>query len=64
MNSMRMQAFWLMGFFLLALLYLGSAQSMTPSPAPDAPISDAKDIDQGIAYALLLIALTITYLIH
>ncbi|XP_042423887.1 arabinogalactan protein 20-like [Zingiber officinale] len=33
------------------------------APAPS-PTSDGTSIDQGIAYALMLLALVLTYLIH
>ncbi|KAK9668366.1 hypothetical protein RND81_13G055400 [Saponaria officinalis] len=39
------------------------ADSEAHSPAP-APTSDGTTIDQGIAYALMLVALALTYLIH
>ncbi|KAL9242914.1 hypothetical protein vseg_016871 [Gypsophila vaccaria] len=39
------------------------ADSDARSPAP-APTSDGTTIDQGIAYALMLVALALTYLIH
>ncbi|KMZ73311.1 arabinogalactan protein 20 [Zostera marina] len=37
------------------------AQAQGPAPAPT---SDGASIDQGIAYALMLVALVLTYLIH
>ncbi|XP_076924962.1 arabinogalactan protein 41-like [Bidens hawaiensis] len=37
------------------------AQSFAPAPAP---ASDGTSIDQGIAYALMIGALLLTYLIH
>lgn len=37
------------------------AQSLAPAPAPS---SDGTSIDQGIAYALMIAALLLTYLIH
>nr|XP_043621141.1 arabinogalactan protein 16-like [Erigeron canadensis] len=41
------------------------AQSFPPAPAPaPAPSSDGTSIDQGIAYALMIGALLLTYLIH
>lgn len=42
MSSITVQAFCLMGFFFLALLHMGHAQSMAPSPLADAPMSDGK----------------------
>ncbi|KAE8662687.1 Arabinogalactan peptide 20 [Hibiscus syriacus] len=39
------------------------AQSSAPAPAP-APTSDGTSIDLGIAYAFMLVALVLTYLIH
>ncbi|CAD5185373.1 unnamed protein product [Musa acuminata subsp. malaccensis] len=47
---------------LLGIL-LPAAQAQAPAPAP-APTSDGTSIDQGVAYALMLVALTVTYLIH
>ncbi|XP_057439631.1 arabinogalactan protein 20 [Lotus japonicus] len=38
-------------------------QSLSLAPAP-APSSDGNSIDQGIACALMLVALVVTYLIH
>ncbi|CAK7322762.1 unnamed protein product [Dovyalis caffra] len=49
--------------FLVRVKELVFGQGMAPSPAPEAPSNDGKAIDQGIAYALLLLALAITYLI-
>ncbi|KAJ0582169.1 putative arabinogalactan protein/22/41 [Helianthus annuus] len=37
------------------------AQSFAPAPAPT---SDGTSIDQGVAYALMIVALLLTYLIH
>ncbi|KAK9056138.1 hypothetical protein SSX86_027227 [Deinandra increscens subsp. villosa] len=39
------------------------AQSFAPAPAP-ALSSDGTSVDQGIAYALMIVALLLTYLIH
>ncbi|KAL8049513.1 hypothetical protein ABFS82_06G024200 [Erythranthe guttata] len=38
-----------------------NAESFAPAPSP---ISDGTTIDQGIAYALMLLALVLTYIIH
>ncbi|KAK8595617.1 hypothetical protein V6N13_000322 [Hibiscus sabdariffa] len=55
------------GFVLLAVVQLSYGKTMgswaAPAPAP-APSSFGSAIDQGIAYFLLLLALTITYLVH
>ncbi|CAL9091818.1 unnamed protein product [Musa textilis] len=48
-------------FFLLStLMQLAHGQAVAPSPMS----SDGKAIDQGIAYALMLVALLVTYLLH
>ncbi|XP_009421243.2 arabinogalactan protein 41-like [Musa acuminata AAA Group] len=44
-------------------ILLPAAQAQAPAPAP-APTSDGTSIDQGVAYALMLVALAVTYLIH
>ncbi|KNA12376.1 hypothetical protein SOVF_126490 [Spinacia oleracea] len=44
-------------------LIFAMAQAQAAGPAP-APTSDGTSIDQGIAYALMLVALALTYLIH
>ncbi|KAK8956448.1 Arabinogalactan peptide 16 [Platanthera guangdongensis] len=50
-------------FFLSGLMQLAHGQSMAPVAAP--PMSnDGTTVDQGVAYALMLIALIVTYLIH
>ncbi|CAL5429989.1 unnamed protein product [Camellia sinensis] len=56
-------------FALIFAIVLPSVQAHSPSPAPapapaPAPTSDGTAIDQGIAYALVLVALALTYLIH
>ncbi|KAL7146191.1 hypothetical protein ABFS83_06G024500 [Erythranthe nasuta] len=38
-----------------------NAESFAPAPSPT---SDGTTIDQGIAYALMLLALVLTYIIH
>ncbi|KAK9665311.1 hypothetical protein RND81_14G103900 [Saponaria officinalis] len=48
---------------VLVVLSLVFAMSQAQSPAP-APTSDGSNIDQGIAYVLMLVALVLTYLIH
>ncbi|KAL9237397.1 hypothetical protein vseg_011950 [Gypsophila vaccaria] len=42
---------------------MSNAQSSAPAPAP-APSSDGSNVDQGIAYVLMMVALALTYLIH
>ncbi|KAH0450008.1 hypothetical protein IEQ34_020700 [Dendrobium chrysotoxum] len=66
MSSIKASALILLAFFLSGLMELSYGQIMAPSPAvAPPPISnDGKMIDQGIAYALMLIALLVTYLIH
>ncbi|XP_064983734.1 arabinogalactan protein 41-like [Musa acuminata AAA Group] len=49
--------------FLGILLPAAQAQAPAPAPAP-APTSDGTSIDQGVAYALMMVALAVTYLIH
>ncbi|KAI8546242.1 hypothetical protein RHMOL_Rhmol07G0101800 [Rhododendron molle] len=50
-------------FALVLAISLASIQAQSQAPAP-APVSDGTTIDQGIAYALMLVALALTYLIH
>ncbi|KAL7237331.1 hypothetical protein ACSBR2_003590 [Camellia fascicularis] len=50
-------------FIFAIVLPSVQAHSLAPAPAP-APTSDGTAIDQGIAYALMLVALALTYLIH
>ncbi|CAL5356256.1 unnamed protein product [Camellia sinensis] len=50
-------------FALIFAIVLPSVQAHSLAPAP-APTSDGTAIDQGIAYALMLVALALTYLIH
>nr|GME00370.1 Arabinogalactan protein 22, putative [Ipomoea batatas] len=65
MNSMRMPInLPIIGCLLLAIVQFGFGQVMPPSPSAPAPSNDGVAIDQGIAYALLLVALVITYLVH
>ncbi|KAL0905754.1 hypothetical protein M5K25_024191 [Dendrobium thyrsiflorum] len=66
MSSIKAWAMIFFAFFMFGLIKLSYGQIMAPSPAvAPPPISnDGKMIDQGIAYALMLIALLVTYLIH
>lgn len=64
MSSMRLYVVPVIGFLLFALLQLSYGQTMGSSAPAPAPSSDGTAIDQGIAYALLVVALAITYLIH
>ncbi|KAL7229909.1 hypothetical protein ACSBR2_008462 [Camellia fascicularis] len=48
--------------FIFAI-FCPAALAHSAAPAP-APTSDGTAIDQGIAYALMLLALVLTYLIH
>ncbi|KAK6947888.1 Arabinogalactan protein 16/20/22/41 [Dillenia turbinata] len=52
---------------MMLALVMGMAfsvvQATSSAPAPS-PTSDGTSIDQGIAYALMLLALVLTYLIH
>ncbi|KAJ9171478.1 hypothetical protein P3X46_014842 [Hevea brasiliensis] len=54
-----------LGFFalftLIFLIFSPSVRAQAPAPAPT---SDGTSVDQGIAYALMLVALVLTYLIH
>ncbi|KAI0491760.1 hypothetical protein KFK09_026020 [Dendrobium nobile] len=66
MSSIKASSLIFLVFFLSGLMELSYGQSMAPSPtvAPPPISNDGKMIDQGIAYALMLIALVVTYLIH
>ncbi|WCJ26448.1 arabinogalactan protein 16 [Euphorbia peplus] len=48
---------------IFALTLPAAVQAQATAPAP-APTSDGASLDQGIAYALMLVALALTYLIH
>lgn len=61
MVAVKVYALLFVAFFLSGLMELALGQAMAPSPSLT---SDGKAIDQGIAYALMLAALLITYLIH
>ncbi|GMJ10972.1 hypothetical protein HRI_004766400 [Hibiscus trionum] len=56
-----MAVFAALVFAMAALPSAVDAQSSAPAPAPT---SDGTSIDLGIAYALMLVALALTYLIH
>ncbi|KAI3994503.1 hypothetical protein MKX01_012760 [Papaver californicum] len=66
MNSSGIpQALSLFGWLLLAIMNFSQVHGITPLPAPaQGPTSDGTSLDQGIAYFLMLAALTITYLMH
>ncbi|KAL0905763.1 hypothetical protein M5K25_024201 [Dendrobium thyrsiflorum] len=66
MSSIKASALIFLAFFLSGLMEVSYGQIMAPSPAVAQPPirNDGKMIDQGIAYALMLIALLVTYLIH
>ena len=59
MAAVKVYALLFVAFFLSGLMELACGQAMAPSPT-----SDSKAVDQGIAYALILVALLITYLVH
>ncbi|KAG1335480.1 Arabinogalactan peptide 22 [Cocos nucifera] len=59
MVAVKVYALLFVAFFLSGLMELARGQAMAPSPT-----SDGKAIDQGIAYALMLVALLITYLVR
>ncbi|KAK4364161.1 hypothetical protein RND71_015519 [Anisodus tanguticus] len=46
---------------LVTIIPFAQAQELAPAPAP---VSDGTNVDQGIAYVLMLVALVLTYLIH
>ncbi|KAH7849136.1 hypothetical protein Vadar_013518 [Vaccinium darrowii] len=50
-------------FAIVVAVFSRSAEAEHMAPAP-APVSDGTSIDQGIAYALMVVALVLTYLIH
>ncbi|KAK8587340.1 hypothetical protein V6N13_086331 [Hibiscus sabdariffa] len=56
-----MAVFAALVFAMAAFPSAVDAQSSAPAPAPT---SDGTSIDLGIAYALMLVALVLTYLIH
>ncbi|KAJ1259302.1 hypothetical protein BS78_10G143400 [Paspalum vaginatum] len=56
-------ALLLVGIAMPASFAAAAANAQAQPPAP-APASDGTSIDQGIAYALMLVALVLTYLIH
>ncbi|KAL0905767.1 hypothetical protein M5K25_024205 [Dendrobium thyrsiflorum] len=66
MSSIKVWAMIFLAFFLSGLIELSYGQIMAPSLAVSPPpiSNDGKMIDQEIAYALMLIALLVTYLIH
>jgi hypothetical protein len=53
----------ILSILFMAISQMGYAQNLDESPAP-APTSDAHNLDQGIAYFLMVIALVITYTLH
>ncbi|PKU64641.1 Arabinogalactan peptide 22 [Dendrobium catenatum] len=67
MSSMKVPALLLMAYFLLSIFLhpcLSLGLQNTSNQITEAYRNDAKAIDQGIAYMLMLIALVLTYLIH
>ncbi|KAJ4818648.1 Arabinogalactan peptide 22 [Rhynchospora pubera] len=60
MSSVRAQTMLLVTFFLSCLLLLAQGQT-TATPSRHV---DGNAIDQGIAYALMLVALFVTYFLH
>ncbi|RDY06967.1 Arabinogalactan peptide 20 [Mucuna pruriens] len=63
MEVLRVQVF-VMSIITLALTYAVpsiNAQVLPPAPVPT---SDGIELDQGVAYVLMLLALVLTYLIH
>ncbi|RDX65096.1 Arabinogalactan peptide 16 [Mucuna pruriens] len=57
--SLRVVGF--LSLMIAALMTVASSQVTAPSPAPT---SDGTSIDQAIAYALMLVALVLTYIMH
>ncbi|CAN6564819.1 unnamed protein product [Malus baccata var. baccata] len=67
MNSSSFGVVAIIATFYAIILPVARATSLAPAPASapaSALISDGTTIDQGIAYALMLLALVLTYLIH
>ncbi|KAM1029619.1 hypothetical protein FF2_041594 [Malus domestica] len=69
MNSSSFGVVAIIATFYAIVLPVARATSLAPAPAPaptsvSALTSDGTTIDQGIAYALMLLALVLTYLIH
>ncbi|XP_009368686.1 arabinogalactan protein 41-like [Pyrus x bretschneideri] len=63
MNSSSFGVVAIIATFYAIVLPVARATSLAPAPA-SALTSDGTTIDQGIAYALMLLALVLTYLIH
>ncbi|KAH7293812.1 hypothetical protein KP509_28G043700 [Ceratopteris richardii] len=49
--------------FLLCLLQIAALAQPSAAPSP-APANDGSMLDLGIAYALMFVALFVTYIIH
>ncbi|KAM1676648.1 hypothetical protein FF1_042031 [Malus domestica] len=69
MNSSSFGVVAIIATFYAIVLPVARATSLAPAPTPaptsvSALTSDGTTIDQGIAYALMLLALVLTYLIH
>ncbi|KAI5083387.1 hypothetical protein GOP47_0003130 [Adiantum capillus-veneris] len=56
-------SFPLLSLLIVFLLVHHANAQFSPAPAPP-PTSDGTSIDLGIAYALMFVALAVTYLLH
>ncbi|KAH7681846.1 Arabinogalactan protein 16/20/22/41 [Dioscorea alata] len=65
MSSMKVYALILVTFFFSGLTQMAYGQALAPSSASSSlRMIDGKAIDQGIACALMLVALLVTYFVH
>ena len=65
MNSSCFGVVAIIAIFYAVVFPVAHATSLAPARAPALALtSDGTAVDQGIAYALMLLALVLTYLIH
>ncbi|KAM0932652.1 putative arabinogalactan protein/22/41 [Dioscorea sansibarensis] len=62
MSSMTLPTLLLAYFVISTILH--PCLGLAPPSLSDVPKGDAKMIDQAIGYALMLVALVVTYLVH
>ncbi|CAL5186498.1 unnamed protein product [Lathyrus oleraceus] len=63
MNTVNIFIFPILSILFMAISHMAHAQNLDLSPAT-APTSDGTNLDQGIAYFLMVMALLITYMLH
>ncbi|KAK8941806.1 Arabinogalactan peptide 16 [Platanthera guangdongensis] len=61
---MLFMAYFILSILLHPCICLGWLDDSSPITEAEAYGNDAKAIDQGVAYALMVIALVLTYLLH